>query len=179
METKTVQDVITLLKKDHADVKKLFKRFEKSESTKEKNALATEICGMLRVHARVEEEIVYPAARDVFDDEDEELVNEAAVEHGTAKDLIGQIEAMNASDEMFDATVKVLGEYINHHVEEEETEMFPRLKISDLDLKELGMHVARRKEQLMRSEKSDEETSRSPVRIDKIPSQRAKVSAHH
>ncbi len=179
METTKAQDVIALLKKDHADVKKLFKQFEKSESAKEKNVLATQICEMLTVHARCEEELVYPAARDVLDDEDEELVNEATVEHNTAKDLIGQIEAMNASDEMFDSTVKVLGEYINHHVEEEEGEMFPRLKISDLDLKELGMQVAERKVQLMRGSKSDEDASRGPVRVDNSGSRRAKAQVRH
>src|SRR4029434_7007351 len=122
------QDVIALLKKDHADVKRLFKQFEKSESAKEKNALATRICEMLTVHSTCEDEFLYPAARHVFDDVDQELVNEATVEHATARDLIGQIEAMTAGDEMFDATVKVLGEYINHHVEEEEGEIFPRLR---------------------------------------------------
>jgi len=165
------QDVIALLKKDHADVKRLFKQFEKSESAKEKNALAARICEMLTVHSSCEETFLYPAARHVFDDEDNELVNEATVEHATARDLIGQIEEMSAGDEMFDATVKVLGEYINHHVEEEEFEIFPRLRASNLDLIELGEQIAERKEHLsaMRAR-----MSRGQVRAGTLASGRVK-----
>jgi hemerythrin superfamily protein len=165
-------DVIALLKKDHADVKKLFKQFEKSESAKEKNALAIQICEMLTVHSICEEEFLYPAARNEFDDMDQDLVNEAAVEHRTAKDLIGQIEVMNADDEMFDATVKVLGEYINHHVEEEEGDIFPRLRSTDLDLKELGQQIAERKEQLIELR---ERMSRGPVHAGRSGTRRAKI----
>jgi hemerythrin-like domain-containing protein len=144
----SAQDVIALLKKDHADVKRLFKQFERSESAKEKNALAARICEMLTVHSTCEDEFLYPAARHEFDDVDRELVNEASVGHATAKDLIGQLEMMSAGDERFAATMQVLGEYVNHHVEEEEGEIFPRLRTSDLDLKELGQQFTERKEQL-------------------------------
>ena len=151
MESKS-PDVIALLKKDHQDVKKLFKQFERSDNASEKNTLANEICNMLTVHATCEEELVYPAAREVFDEEDQKLVSEAAIEHATAKDLIAKIEAMTARNKDFEPTVKVLSEYINHHVEEEEGEMFPRLKKSDLDLDDLGQRVSERKNALMQSE---------------------------
>ena len=159
METKS-QDVITLLKKDHQEVKKLFKQFEQSEKSNEKNKLATEICHMLTVHATCEEELVYPAARDAFDEEDQKLVSEAAIEHATAKDLIAKIEAMTSSDDDFEPTVKVLSEYINHHVEEEEGEMFPRMKESDLDLGDLGRRVAERKDELMQSSSAKDKRRR-------------------
>jgi hemerythrin-like domain-containing protein len=172
----SAQDLIALLKKDHADVKKLFKQFEKSESAKEKDALAIRICEMLAVHSACEEEFLYPACRHAFDDADQEFVNEATVEHATAKDLIGQIEAMNAGDEMFAATVKVLGEYINHHVEEEEGEIFPRLRSTDLDLNELGQQIAERKEQLMDLR---ERTSREPVRAVRSAARGARFQTGH
>ncbi|MGE4063516.1 MAG: hemerythrin domain-containing protein [Rhodospirillaceae bacterium] len=118
-----------MLEDDHAKVKKLFKRYEKMKDDEDKKRfqLATEICTMLKVHATIEEELFYPAARDVLEDEDD-LVDEAEVEHASAKQLIADIERMETSDPMYDAKVKVLGEYIEHHADEEEDEMFPKLK---------------------------------------------------
>jgi hemerythrin superfamily protein len=155
-------DVIALLKKDHQDVKKLFKQFEQSDNASEKNTLAGEICNMLTVHATCEEELVYPAAREVFDEDDQKLVSEAAIEHATAKDLIAKIEGMTTRDEDFEPTVKVLSEYINHHVAEEEGEMFPRLKESDLDLDDLGERVSERKNELMESGVKDKRRRSAP-----------------
>src|SRR5262247_34580 len=108
-----MQDVIALLKADHAEVKKLFKQFEKTDNAKEKDAIAQQICEALTMHSMCEEELVYPAAREVFDEEDQDIVAEATVEHATATDLISQIEAMDSGDDMFAPTVKVLSEYIN------------------------------------------------------------------
>jgi hemerythrin superfamily protein len=142
------QDVIAVLMDDHAQVKKLFNEFEGSNSEAKKETLAQQICEMLTVHATCEEEIVYPAAHAAFQGDDVDLVNEAAVEHATAKDLIAQIQTMGASDEMFDPTVKVLSEYITHHVLEEEGEMFPKLRKTDLDLDDLGRQILRRKVEL-------------------------------
>jgi len=105
---------------------------------------------MLTVHATIEEEIFYPAARDAIDDES--LLNEAEVEHQSAKDLIAQIQASDPSDPLYDAQVKVLGEYVNHHVEEEEGELFPRVKEADLDLDELGAEMSARQEELLSAE---------------------------
>ena len=129
-------DAIKLLTADHADVKKLFKEYEKLADAEadgeERQALAEQICDMLTVHATIEEEIFYPAARDAVDEQD--LLDEAEVEHASAKDLIAQIQEMDADEELYDAKVKVLGEYVNHHVQEEENELFPQCKSAGLDL---------------------------------------------
>ncbi|AXB79044.1 hemerythrin domain-containing protein [Novosphingobium sp. P6W] len=140
-------DAIKLLKDDHKEVKAYFKQYESLEDDAEKQALADKICIALTVHAQIEEEIFYPAARAAIDDDD--LLDEAEVEHASAKQLIAEIQAMKAGDRLFDAKVTVLGEYIDHHVEEEEKEMFPESRDSDLDLKELGLQLAERKTQLM------------------------------
>jgi hemerythrin superfamily protein len=144
-------DAIGLLTADHKDVKKLFESYKKLVSTEasddEKEAVATKICMMLTAHATAEEEIFYPAAREALAEPD--LVDEAEVEHGSAKELIAQIEAMSPGDPMYDATVKVLGEYIDHHVKEEEGEMFPKVRKTDIDLKALGKEIKARKAELM------------------------------
>lgn len=140
-------DAIKLLKDDHKEVKNLFKEYESLETDSDKQALADKICLALTVHAQIEEEIFYPATREAIDDDD--LLDEAEVEHASAKQLIAEIQAMKAGDRLFDAKVTVLGEYIEHHVEEEEGEMFPEARDSDLDLKALGMKLAARKEELM------------------------------
>lgn len=140
-------DAIKLLKDDHKEVKGYFKKYETLEDDAEKQALADTICKALTVHAQIEEEMFYPAAREAIDDDD--LLDEAEVEHASAKQLIAEIQAMQVGDRLFDAKVTVLGEYIAHHVEEEETEMFPESRESDLDLKALGAQMAERKAQLM------------------------------
>lgn len=140
-------DAIKLLKDDHKEVKGYFKEYEKLENDAEKQALAHKICLALTVHAQIEEEIYYPATREAINDDD--LLDEAEVEHASAKQLIVEIQAMKAGDRLFDAKVTVLGEYVNHHVEEEEGEMFPESRDSDLDLKALGTQLAERKAELM------------------------------
>jgi len=140
-------DAIKLLKADHKEVKTYFKQYEKLEDDAEKQALADKICLALTVHAQIEEEIYYPATREAIDDDD--LLDEAEVEHASAKQLIAEIQSMKAGDRLFDAKVTVLGEYIDHHVEEEETEMFPESRETDLDLKALGARMAERKAELM------------------------------
>ncbi len=146
-------DAIDMLMSEHKAVKALFKQYDKlAESdgdADEKQAIAQQICQALTVHATVEEELFYPAARDVLGD-DEALVDEADVEHSTAKDLIAQLEDSGPDDDpLYDAKVKVLGEYIDHHVKEEEGEMFPKVKKAKLDTKLLGAEMAARKEELM------------------------------
>jgi hypothetical protein len=120
---------------------------EKARGEDRKAELAQEICTELKVHAQIEEEIFYPAAREALKEQD--LIDEATVEHASAKDLIAQIEQAQAGDELFDAKVIVLGEYIKHHVKEEHNEIFPKLKKTKLDLKGLGQQLAARKETLM------------------------------
>lgn len=139
----SADNAITMLTDDHKKVKKLFKDFEKLKEkgeASEKEALVEQICGELTVHAEIEEEVFYPAAREAIDDDD--LMNEAEVEHASAKDLIEQLQAMDSSDPTYDAKVTVLGEYVNHHVEEEEKEMFPKVKKAKLDLDAMGEEIA-------------------------------------
>jgi hemerythrin superfamily protein len=124
-----IAQIVTMLEEDHSKVAKLFKRYEKMTDAGDKARfkLAEQICAMLKVHTTIEEELFYPRARDVLGD-DEDLIDEAEVEHASAKQLISDIERMETGDPLFDAKVKVLGEYIEHHAEEEEDEMFPKLK---------------------------------------------------
>lgn len=144
-------DAIDLLTADHRKVEKLFKAYDKlvedEGSYNEKEALAATICAELTIHVQIEEEIFYPAARDVLDDE--ELIDEAIVEHASAKDLISQLADMSPDDDLYDAKIKVLSELIEHHVEEEEGEMFPKLKKAKLDTAAIGPQMADRKQHLV------------------------------
>lgn len=139
-------DAISLLKADHRKVESLFEAFEAAERNTEKGKLAAQICLELRVHAKIEEELLYPQAHEEIE---EDLVDEAVVEHASAKALIKQIEGMKPGEHLYDAKVKVLSEYIKHHVKEEENEMFPQLRQSGMDLKELGAQLMARKQQLL------------------------------
>jgi len=145
------QDAIKLLKADHDEVEELFSQYEKQKKKNgsAKSELIEKICGALSVHARIEEEIFYPAVREALADDSEQLVDEAEVEHSSIKSLVEQLEAMGLDDELCDAKVKVLSEYVKHHVKEEEGEIFPKLKKTDLDLDALGMELAERKAELM------------------------------
>jgi hypothetical protein len=129
-------DAVAILRADHARVATLFERFDGARSVDRKEKLAGQICDELDVHIRVEEEIFYPAVREAIGNE--ALMDEATVEHETAKDLIKQIRAMSGTDALYAARVKVLGEYIQHHVKEEHTEMFPQARSSGVDLRALA-----------------------------------------
>lgn len=141
---------VDLLDADHIAVGKLFTQFKKLSEAKapagERKALADRICKELTVHADIEEQIFYPAARQAIGDDD--LLNEAEVEHASAKDLMAQISDMDADEELFDAKVIVLGEYIDHHVEEEREEMFPKARRSGMDLKAMAEDIQALKEAL-------------------------------
>ncbi len=146
------KDAIKLLTEDHAKVKKLFREYEKlskKEDEDGKEELAQQICKELTIHAQLEEEIFYPAARQAIKDDD--LLNEAIIEHSSVKDLISKIKSMKATDPMYDAVVTVLREYVAHHVQEEEEKMFPKVQKSKMDLAEVGGEIAERKEELMGS----------------------------
>jgi hypothetical protein len=144
-------DATLLLTRDHTEVHKLFKQYEKlAESEAEasdRQALAEQICMMLTIHTTIEEEIFYPAAREAGVESD--LLDEAEVEHASAKDLIAQIRAMEPDEELYDAKVKVLGEYIDHHVQEEQEEMFPKCRKAKMDLAGLATQLDERKTELM------------------------------
>ncbi len=139
---------VTLLKKDHREVEAWFDEYEQLEDDAEKLALFDKIALALKIHTQIEEEIFYPEARgDVEDD----MLDEAYVEHAGAKKLIAEIEAMAPGDEFYDAKVKVLGEYIKHHVKEEEQPggIFAQAKKGDEDLEAMGARLKTRKEELM------------------------------
>ncbi len=145
--TRRQPDALRMLKDDHDKVKGLFEKFESARrDDKKKGEIAQTICKELTVHTQLEEEIFYPAVREAIDDED--VMNEAVVEHGSAKDLIAEIEKMSPDEDMFDAKVKVLGEFVNHHIREEQNEMFPQVRKTDLDLNALGDQMRSRKQQL-------------------------------
>ena len=150
--TATAPDALQLLMADHREVKAMFQHYQKlaeaGRPDDERTLLANEICVALTVHTTIEEEILYPAAREVLT-KDEDIVDEAYVEHAGAKSLIAQIREMAQGEPLYDAKVKVLGEYIDHHVKEEETEFFPKLRRTRLDLDALGARLAARKNELM------------------------------
>jgi len=140
---------IDMLKEDHAKVKKAFKEFEKmdKEDVASVKEVVSAVCEDLKAHTMIEEEIFYPAVRAEIEDED--LMNEAQIEHQSAKDLIAQLESMQPSDPLYVPSFTVLGEYVNHHVEEEEKEMFPAVKELGLDLEALGEKMKERKDELV------------------------------
>ncbi len=143
-------DAIALLKQDHDEVDTMFKAYESladGGKVADKKKLAAQICDALSVHATIEEEIFYPAVRRAHDVK-KDLVDEAAVEHQSLKDIIGRLRKAPVTDPLYDAGVKVLGEYVKHHVKEEENELFPEVRRSGLDLDALGKQLLERKAQL-------------------------------
>ena len=149
------QDALAKLKSDHGAVKEMFDQYEKTKDTMSsegKSALVDKIIGELVVHTQIEEEIFYPAVRAIGDEDLDELLDEAEVEHGGAKELIAQLEDESPDEPLYDAKVTVLGEYIKHHAGEEEDEMFPKVrKAKELDLDELGDQMRERAD-LLKSE---------------------------
>lgn len=136
-----------MLEEEHRAVEKLFDAFERAEEDdlERKATLVQRACELLTMHAIVEEEILYPAAKDALDKDDKDDVNEAYVEHFLVKTLIEKFTTMQAGDEGFDATFKVLTENVKHHVEEEESELFPELRKTRLDLVAMGERIAKRR----------------------------------
>ena len=145
------KDAMALLKADHRLVEDLFKEFEKAKSDKQKTSIVSKICKELTVHVQLEEEIFYPAVKAAL--KDHELVPEGIVEHTSVKDLIAEVQDKAPYGEMYDAKVKVMNELVEHHVKEEEEEMFVKVLKTKLDLKALGAEMAARKEELMAAEK--------------------------
>ena len=147
--TAKAPDAIKLLEADHKVVSTLFKDYDNTESAAKKAKLSEQICLALKVHTQIEEEIFYPASREALKANQEEMVDEAVVEHASAKALITEIEQMEVGEDLYDAKVKVLGELIEHHVGEEEKEYFPACRKTDMDMTALGSRMAARKDELM------------------------------
>ena len=155
-------DAIDLLKADHDKVKSLFREFESlkgnDDEDERKSELVDEICYELTVHSMLDEEIFYPVVRSAIDDDD--MMDEADVEHAGARELISQLEVMYPGDDHFDATVTVLGEEVAHHIDKEESDMFEAARAAGIDLEDLGEQLSARKEEL------DEDLSSPPSAID-------------
>jgi hemerythrin superfamily protein len=144
----TANDALEMLIADHKEVKALFEQFDglSDRSKANKKKIAEQICQELTVHTEIEEQIFYPAVRGLIKDDD--LMDEALVEHASAKELIAQIREMDPGDDLYDARVKVLSEQIDHHVEEEEEEMFPKVRKTKVDLVALGEEMTTLKQKL-------------------------------
>jgi hemerythrin superfamily protein len=161
-KTRKEPDAIDLLKQDHRRVEALFKEFEKAHESEEQSA-ADEIietaCSELQIHDKLETEIFYPAVQEQAGEDEEDLLDEAEVEHTTVRELIQKIMDMGPGAEKRDAHFTVLMEYVKHHVKEEEKEMFPKVKKLDLDLKGLAARMQERKTELMPEMGLEEEES--------------------
>jgi hemerythrin-like domain-containing protein len=136
---------ISMLVEDHRKVQKLFKQFENADETRQQQ-IVEEACNDLTVHAQLEEQVFYPAVRDAIDETD--LVDEATVEHDVAKDLIEKLKDLGPGDPQYAATFCVLGEYINHHIEEEQNELFPKVRKASLDFESLAGEMWEKKQEL-------------------------------
>lgn len=154
MATRAGKDACDLLDTDHKNVMKMFKEYEELTNSRARSAaqkkmdLARQICMELTMHTQIEEEIFYPALRGAVKDTD--MLDEATVEHQSAKELIAQLQEASEADDMFDAKVKVLGEYVNHHIKEERAEMFPKARSArKLDVVAMRDELQMRKEELM------------------------------
>jgi hemerythrin superfamily protein len=145
-------DALDMLAADHEKVKALFREFDslkgKIGEDRRKAELVDAICHALTLHSMLEEEIFYPALRRASDDDNGDLLDEADVEHAGARELIGQLEIMVPGDDHFDATVSVLGEEVEHHLQKEEGDMFEAARAAGIDLEDLGERLAARKDEL-------------------------------
>ncbi len=149
--TRARSDAVSMLMEDHKNVQKLFRDFEKAHDADDSEAcqeIVQRACAELEVHTTLEEELFYPAAREALGEEDEELIDEAEVEHQSAKELIAQLGAMGPEDQKYAATFMVLAEYVKHHIKEEERELFPKVKKARLDVDSLGEEMQARKSAL-------------------------------
>jgi hemerythrin superfamily protein len=145
---KDAPSALSLLKSDHREVEGMFSQFEKASGASRKRAIVEKICDALTVHVTIEEDIFYPPAREALKRAGEDLLDEAEVEHEGIKWRIDLLKKMTPEDDLYDAEVKVLAEYVRHHVKEEERKLFPRLWLSDFDNVSVGEQLAARKEEL-------------------------------
>jgi hemerythrin superfamily protein len=138
-------DPIKMLREDHQKVQELFTRFEQSNDDETKDEIAQTAIQELTVHATLEEELFYPAAQEAI--EEDELIDQAHEEHHVAKFLLGELKKMSSGDERFEAKFKVLAESVKHHIEEEESALFPKLQ-GKLDSEGLAQQMESRKQRL-------------------------------
>jgi len=143
------RNAFDVLEEDHREVEEWFDEYDELKDSDEdrKADLAEKICRALKVHAQIEEEIFYPQAREASQDND--LIDEALVEHATVKNLIAEVEAMEVGEELYDAKIRVLGEMVKQHIKEEEEELFPEIQSTKMDLAAVGKELAERKQELM------------------------------
>jgi hemerythrin-like domain-containing protein len=156
-------EVLNMLKQDHKKVKKAFQDFERLDKRKqgdECQALAMQTCADLTVHTTLEEEIFYPAIRAAM--REQGLIDEAEVEHASAKTLIADLQQLPPEDRAYAATFKVLGEYVQHHIKEEESEIFPQLTRAKLDWDDLRQQMMARRESLEAELQQDEQSRPMP-----------------
>ena len=139
---------LSMLLDDHRKVKKIFSDFKTEKDAAKKQSMVSEACTDLTVHAQIEEQHFYPFLRDQDEKTFGDLLDEALVEHNSAKILISELQKMGPDDELFDAKFTVLGEYVNHHVKEEENEIFPKVVSKKIDLRELETTMRQLKEEL-------------------------------
>lgn len=163
-KTSSAPDALDLLRAEHDKVRQLFRDFDtlkcNDDDDERKAELVDEICYALTLHTLLEEELFYPTLRAAIDDDD--LLDEADVEHAGARDLISQLEVMYPGDDHFDATVTVLGEEVAHHIDKEENELFAAARTAAIDLGDLGERLAARKDEL------DADLSAPPSSLDAI-----------
>ena len=146
---KSATNALEILRADHAAVKKLFSQFNKAKKAADEDAMQEIVaaaCKALSIHAQIEEEIFYPALRESADADDQ--LDEADVEHAHVKELVAQLEDSGPGGDLYDARVKVLSEYVEHHVKEEESTLFTKARKSSCDLNALGEQLLARKEEL-------------------------------
>lgn len=168
-------DGLELLRQDHRRVLDLFERFEKlgeSGDKRVKERVAQQICAELLLHAKIEEAVLYPIAREAIDAEDD--IDEALVEHEAVETLIKKLTDMNVGDAMYDATVKVMGEQVEHHATEEEDELFPKIEASGLDLEALGEELETKRETFLQS--ADSTFGKLKLAVEEVFSPSARTS---
>lgn len=163
IKTGSQNEVVSLLQEDHEKVKELFKQFEAAKDRRSKQQIVQQALQALTVHAQIEEEFFYPAIRE-SDEETEDLMDEALQEHHVAKILIGELEGMKPTDEFYDAKFTVLAESVKHHIEEEESEVFPYVSADGTNWEELGQRMAERRQQLLDNRQSNGRAARKPAR---------------
>jgi hemerythrin superfamily protein len=157
MEERNMPNATQLIRQDHKKVEGLFKKFQQTKGAQAKRRLAENAMAELEVHAALEEEIFYPAVKKEV--EDGSMVQEAMEEHQTVKQLISELKGMDEADEEFESQFSQLVENVQHHVEEEENEMLPKVEESELDLNSLGQQMSQRKQEMQNGGRATKKTS--------------------